>query len=257
MKNNAFRGFLIRNPLLKDIIWIAFISVVYFIVGRLSMKLVLEPEDIATVWPASGIFLSALLLTKKNLRPYLALALFITDFIVESYSGSSFAMSIVYAFALTFDASLSAWILIRYLGEPIDFSKLKHLLSFIIISVIFTNALSATVAAAAPKIIYNLPYWHSWKWWWLSDGIGNLLITPFILSWASLKWNEARERNIKHFIEAMLLFLSMVIVNFYVFSFPVSCLGCASFWSPGGNCRFYFPYGKRPLLYFIGSNHNK
>ncbi|MCX6283940.1 MAG: ATP-binding protein [Bacteroidetes bacterium] len=187
-KLRDFREDLIRNHVLSSILWILIVASVYFIVGRLSLKLLFEPSGIAAVWPAAGVFLSAILLSRKSLRPYVILVLFITDFIIERLAGSGWNVSIVYAFSLTFDASLSTWLLIRFTGEPINFTKVRQVIGFIGLAVILSNAISTSLAALAPYLFLGESYWDSWKWWWSSDAVGNLLITPFILSWASVRF---------------------------------------------------------------------
>lgn len=199
------------NRTIRDIGWIVFAVAIYYIIGRLSINLLFQPEDIAAVWPASGIFLSAIILTRKKLRPYIAVALFITDFIIEMQAGSTIILSLLYAFALTFDAILSAWFLFRFIGETPTFDKVKQVFLFIIFSVIISNALAATIAAFGPYVLFKIPFWNSWKLWWSSDAVGNLLVTPLILSWAYLFRKKVKQ---EHTYEFLALLVSMAIVNF-------------------------------------------
>ncbi len=208
-----------NNSKWKSALWVISVSVTYFIIANFSLKLIFQPEGIAAVWPPDGIFLSSILLSRRNVRPYLVAALFITDFIAEMLAGIPLNVSLVYSLALTSEAVLSSWLLIRYIGEPITFDKAKNIFSFFFLAVILSNALMTSIAAAAPYFFLGVPYWSSWKWWWLSDGIGNLLVTPFIFSWANSVGNGLEGWNAKRGIEAAALFISMIMVNYYEFVF--------------------------------------
>ena len=209
-----FKQNLFQNPVFKDIAWIASIAVIYFIVGNLSLELLFEPEGIAAIWPNSGIFLSAILLTRRKILPYLIGTLFITDLIIEMLAGSPFNVSLVYAFALTFDASFSAWLLTRFTGGAVTFDRVKHVFGFIALSVIFSNAISATIASLAPYLLLGESFWNSWALWWSSDAVGNLLITPFVMSLVSMDMARLWKSDIKRVAEAVLFFVSIITMNF-------------------------------------------
>ncbi len=192
------------------ILWFSAIALIYYIIGRLSSNLIFEPEGIIAIWPASGIFLSAILLTKRKLRPVLVVVLFLTDLLVESKAGFSMNLSLVFAFSVTLDASLSAWILRRILGEFKYFSKTKDFTVFIVFSVILSNAVASTTAAFGSFFLQGAGYWQSWHLWWSSDAVGNLLITPFILRWFDAFKNKIEFANFRRNME--LVFISVIIV---------------------------------------------
>jgi PAS domain S-box-containing protein len=202
------------NKILKNFIRIAVIAVIYYLVAKISMNFIFKPENIAAIWPASGIFLSAILLTRKNLRPYLIGSLFITDFFVGIQAGSLFTLCLLYSFVVTLNSSLGAWLIIRIIGENINFSKVKQVFIFIVFSVVVCNALTSSIAAFGPYLLLHVSYWNSYEWWWSSDAVGNLLLTPLILSWASLIPSKLHKLKINRAIEFFGLLVSMTVINF-------------------------------------------
>jgi len=205
-----------HRKVVKKISWIVLITAIYFIVGRLSINLIFNPEGIAAIWPASGIFLSSILLTDKKLRPYLIVVLFITDFTIELQAGSAFKISLLYAFSVALNASLSAWLILLFIGETPSFAKLKHVVVFIVFSVIISNALTSSIAALGPFLSLNVSYFNSWKWWWSSDAVGNLLITPFVLSWADSLKKKRNNLNLNQIMELGALLIALTILNYYI-----------------------------------------
>jgi len=194
----------------RDALWIASIALIYFVAARLSLSLEIQPEDIATVWPPTGIFLSAILLTRRSLRPWLVGVLFFTDLLTEEMAGTSLLVSTIYALALSGDAVLSVWLLHRFVGEPITLRRVREVIGWLALSVVFSNALTSLVAAAAAGLLPGThSFWNSWRWWAASDGVGNLLVTPFILTWTA--WARARfgPWNPKRALEGAALFIPM------------------------------------------------
>lgn len=208
-----------RRGAKTDILWVASVAIVYFAAARGSLLLLFQPEGIAAIWPPEGIFLSAILLTRRSIRPYLIGVLFLADLLAESLAGTSLIVSVIYAATLTGSASLSAWLLIRFVGEPITFHRVREVIGFLVLAVVVSNALTSLVAAAASQLVPGTSFWTSWQLWATSDGIGNLLVTPLILSWASWVRTGLRTWNPKRVLEGAALFIPLALLNYVAFGY--------------------------------------
>jgi PAS domain S-box-containing protein len=209
-----------RPSLEWNVLWIASVAILYFAFARLSLSLSFEPAGIAAIWPPTGIFLSAILLTRRDLRPWLVGTLFITDFISEMLTGTPWLVSFIYALVLTGDAVLSTWLLLRLVGEPITFRRVRDLVGWLLLSVVLSNALSSLAAAsAASGLLPGTSFWGSWIEWGASAGIGNLLVTPLILSWAEWARTRPGVRNQKRVLEGAILFTLMAVLTYIAFDF--------------------------------------
>ncbi len=240
-KDNGGRFFPSRPTLGQYALWIASVALIYFTAARLGLSLVLQPEGIAPVWLPGGIFLSAFLLTRRKARPLLAAVLCATDFTAEMLAGTPFFVSAVYALALTGDAVLSSWLLVRFLGEPIAFRKTREVVGFLAFAVILSNSLAALPAAGVSGLIEGTSFWDSFREWVVSDGIGNLLLTPFILSWASLSKTGLDAWHTKRVLEGVALFVPMTLLNFFSFGYlPTS-----------GLFSLLLPYTTLPFLLWV------
>jgi signal transduction histidine kinase len=207
-----------RLPTTRDVLWIAVAALVYFAAARLSLRLLFAPEGIAAVWPPEGIFLSAILLTRRAVRPWLVGVLFLADLSAELLAGTSLPVSVVYALALTGSAAFSAFLLLRFVGPRIDLSRIRGLIAFIGLAIVITNAtMSLLAAAAAQTVPAAASFWRSWELWATSDGIGNLLVTPMILAWAAWARGELGALRARRAPEAVALFLPLVLMGIFVF----------------------------------------
>jgi PAS domain S-box-containing protein len=199
-----------------DALWILSVAVVYFGAARLGLALVIEPSGIAPVWLPSGVFLAAILLTRRDLRPWLVGALYLTDLVAELLAGTPPALSLVYALTLTGDAVLSAWLLLRFVGNPITFRRVRDVVGWLLLSVLLSNAIAALVAAAAASLVEGASFRESWIAWVIADGIGNLLVTTLALSWAArvgVPWIRQPRRE----LEAAILIILLAGLNYLAF----------------------------------------
>ena len=208
-----------HNSLNRNILWIASVALIYFVTARLSLFLVLKPEGLAAIWPAEGIYLSAILLTRRSLRPYLVGVLFITDFIAEMFSGIPLPLRPIYSFSLTVDAVLGSWLLLHFVGKQIDFRKVRDVVGFLLLSVIFSNAVGSLLIAAASGFFLRTSFWRVFQLSATSEGISNLLITPLILSWVSLARTRLRKWNPKRVLEGTALFIPLIFFNHIIFHY--------------------------------------
>jgi PAS domain S-box-containing protein len=212
------QGSPIGSARLQSILWIAAIALIYFLVARFSLSFIFKPEGIAAIWPPSGIFLSAILLTRRNLRPYLIVALFLTDLAAEMLAGIPPVVSLVYSVSLAGDALLGAWLFRRFAGERPNFRQARQVIGFLLLCVLLSNALASILAALASAIFLKSPFGTSWLWWCSSDGVGSLLVTPLVMSLAFEFRNKFAEFKPRRFIEGAILILLTAFLSNYVFA---------------------------------------
>ena len=203
----------------KEFLYLGGGAIIYFMVARLSLTFVLEPEGIAAIWPPSGIFLASILICRRHLRPWLALTLFATDLVAELFAGTPLNVSIIYALALTGDAVLGAWLLLRFVGAPITFTRVGEVFCFLILVVLGSNAVMSLVAAAGSMLLPETDFWNSFRWWMISAGIGNLLLTPFIIGWFPLLKRGLSDRTPKRITEAASLSFLLVVASHICFAY--------------------------------------
>ncbi len=220
-KDHFTQGFPAGLARWQSVLWISGIALIYFLAARFGLFFLFKPAGIPAIWLPSGIFLSAVLLTRRGAQPYLVAALFLTDLLCEVLAGIPPGVSLVYSLALTGEALLGAWLLRRFLGELPTFRKVKHVIGFLLLCILFSTALMAVVATLASTIFLKTPFWSSWLWWWSSDAVGSLLLTPLIMSLAfsiRTRFAEFKKWRFWRFIEGAVQLLLTAFLGNYVFS---------------------------------------
>jgi PAS domain S-box-containing protein len=174
----------------------------------LGMHFYFEPKNVETFWPASGVLFAALFTTRFRLwipigLSYIAAAV-VSDLILSDRLS---VLSAVFGFAGLIEASVGALLLRQYLGSKIEFSRLRHVIAFVVFAAIVSTSLCALVGAAGLVVAYpTVSYWSVFQVWWFADAIGVLLTAPAVLAWITVAKERANPFSRKCRLETVLLF---------------------------------------------------
>jgi len=173
---------------------LAAIGLVYYGVHHIGFWFLDPVQRISTIWPASGLALAIVLLSRKRRWPAIFLVLAVSNVISNILNGNSAAAVVGFLVASIVELGLGIWIMRRLCGAEVTFTRVVDVLALIVVATI-GNACTAFIGAATPALYFNAPYWASYQTWWISDGLGILLVTPLLVVWArnpgplpSLRW---------------------------------------------------------------------
>lgn len=185
------------NGAAKKIFLFFVITVTYFSIGILSLKLATINHSTSPFWPASGVAIATILLFGKYFSP----AIFIGAFLTNMMTGGSLLAAIGIAAGNCSEALLGAYLITSFYKKK-TFNAYSEVFSILIASAL-ACALSATIgvvvlffSGAVPS--GEIPY--AWLTWWGGDLIGAMVFVPFIMSATEfrqllkknnlLKWSE-------------------------------------------------------------------
>jgi PAS domain S-box-containing protein len=164
-------------------------GLLYFIACRLGHWLILQPERISPIWPASGVAL--VLLARSQPRHWKWALLGVAAAQVPASLGLSRPFPLVACFAVAnlAQALLGAIILTDFGRDRVDFSSMRHFIRLLLV-IGPLAALTASIAALVAPLGYVPHFLHFWRLWFSSGGVGILVITPMVLgvSRDSLRW---------------------------------------------------------------------
>ncbi|SFI15606.1 sensor domain-containing diguanylate cyclase [Planctomicrobium piriforme] len=165
---------------------VALFFVSYLAAAELG-KLLSFPNQLATLWPPSGIYLAALLMAPRRTWPVFMAAAWGAALIFNVlWHEKSILLHTCFWFANTLEAVLGAAYLRRLAGPQQQFtlSRLPNVLGFACAGAIVPSALGACIATAGMHAAYETPFWSVWRVWWTAGGLGNLIVAPIFLSLA-------------------------------------------------------------------------
>lgn len=165
---------------------VARLVVVFVLAGVLSWAGIVlshQSEGVATIWLSNG-FIFGLLITQPRCR-WLAyfLAGFLADTLADRIYGDPFRVAIGVSVANLIEVMVSTILLTRFFGSPLDLSKRRSLVGFLLISVIGATALAAAVGASWTVLFVpdSGPLWKMFRTWYLGDILGMALLAPLIV----------------------------------------------------------------------------
>jgi signal transduction histidine kinase len=197
---------------------IGILTLVYFIAGKLGLKLAFLNDSASAVWPPSGIALAGLLLLGYRAWP----AIFIGAFLVNFTTAGNVPTSLGIAAGNTLEALGGAWMICRFAAGVRVFDRAQGVFKFVLAALLST-LISPTVGLTS-LAIGGYADWNNysaiWVTWWLGDFAGDLVIAPLIVLWGiEPRWHRNRDDT----IEAGALLLLLVILAETVFGgwFPI------------------------------------
>lgn len=188
------------------------LTAVYFIAGKLGLKLAFVNASASAVWPPAGIALAALLLLGYRAWP----AIFLGAFLVNLTTAGNVATSLAIGAGNTLEAICGAWLVNQIAGGTRVFDRSQNVFKFAfaaMASTLISPTLGVTSLALAGFADWT-NYPSVWLTWWLGDVTGDLVVAPIIILWGtapSWRWNR------REILEVGLLFLLLFIMGEAVF----------------------------------------
>lgn len=161
----------------------ALVALVYFLLGKLSVALVVPAANLAAFWLPSGFLLGVMLLARPHAWPAILVAVMSANIIPNYLIGKSLATSFGFAIADLLEALLVAWTLRRILvGKPL-ISDLRSVAEYVVLAGAAGPAAGAAIAIAIMMSTGAVAdYWSSWQVWFTSHATSALVLTPAVLA---------------------------------------------------------------------------
>jgi len=185
---------------------LVFFTAIYWLTARMGLLFVLQPEGVASLWPVSGLALATLLWVEDRDRCKYVAAIWTANFLANFTGGNTVFASLGFAAASVAEAALGWWTFCRIAGRPKGFSTIKEVWA-LVAAAIFANGLTAWLGAAVPHLAFGAPYWATWQLWWIADGLGMILISPLLISWAIWRRAVASPPTLPRLIEGAAIIL--------------------------------------------------
>ncbi len=200
----------------RDFIVIAGIALVYFLAHQIAFFFPDSGKVIMLIWPAGGVGLAAFLLTSRRLWPALTLVFYISGISADVLlAHRSFMTGVGYMTGNVVESIGCAWLILYWAKDFRNFTQVREILALIFCTV-FINAVSSCIGAGTSVLTRGALFIDSWKSWYISDGLGILVVGPFIVTWLSIK-NELSDLPSKKIIEGVAFTIVWLLINLLIF----------------------------------------
>src|SRR5437016_4391691 len=158
---------------------IGVLTLIYFVAGKLGLKLAFLNASASPVWPPAGIALAALLVLGYRVWP----AIFIGAFLVNVFTAGNILTSIGIGAGNTLETLCAAWLVNRFASGSHVFDRPQDVFKFALAALVGA-AVSPTLGVTSlgfGGFLQWANYSPVWLTWWLGDASGILVVTPFLL----------------------------------------------------------------------------
>jgi signal transduction histidine kinase len=197
------------DRLTRRIIAIAALAVAYFVTARLGLALDAVRGFATLVWPPTGIALAALLLFGHRAWPGVALGAFAANLSI----GASPLLALGIACGNTLEALVGASLLRRIPGFRPQLDRLRDVAGLIVLAAGLSTVVSASVGVLCLHLSGKVTWAQApltWRAWWLGDLVGDLIVAPLVLVWATTPPPRLRPKRV---LEALALSVALALAG--------------------------------------------
>jgi PAS domain S-box-containing protein len=180
--------------------------------AKLGIELSVAHGVITPVWAPTGIALAALVLFGLRLWP----AVLLGAFIANAISGASLGEAAVISVGNTLEAVVGT-VLLRRVGFRPQLDRVRDVLALVFLAALASTTVAATNGVTALWLFGDVPgssYGSEWLLWWIGDAMGDLIVAPLLLVWATAASMRIDRAKV---VEALVLGALLVGVSSLVF----------------------------------------
>ena len=165
----------------RALLQVAIVSLAYFLANLVALLFPDTDQILASIWPAGGVALASLLLSKRTRWLLLMAGVFIAGVAADLLGGRPLLSSLGFMTANVAESLTCAWVLQRLCGTAIRFERTTEATA-LVFAAIACNAVTALIGAGTAALAAHASFWPFWLTWWVADGLGIFLITPLIVT---------------------------------------------------------------------------
>ena len=192
---------------------LAGVAIAYWVAAHFSLGLALVHGQVTPVWPPTGIAVVALLVFGRRVWP----AIFLGALAVNLPLGPSPLGAAVIAMGNTL-APMFATELLKLVDFHKELDRLRDAAAIIGLAALVGMSVSATFGTSVLVLsgaVSGDNFWSTWAVWWTGDGMGVLLVAPFLLS--LMPSLAAPALNLRTGAELVLLLVGIGLVTYVLF----------------------------------------
>jgi diguanylate cyclase (GGDEF)-like protein len=176
-----------------------------------------QSEGVATIWLSNGLIFGLLITQPKHRWLAYFLAGLTADTLADMLYHDPFRLAFGVSLANSVEVVISTLLLTLCFQFPLDLSKRRTLIGFLLISVVGATALTSALGAGWTLFLIPGPsLWQMFRIWYLGDLLGMAVIAPLVIMVQRPAFFSMFER--RHLPHTLLVLLASVIVTSLVFT---------------------------------------
>ena len=201
------------QPQLPQVVSVLLILLIYFFLGKASLRFAFVHPSATAVWLPTGASLAAFLLWGYRIWP----GILVGAFLVNLTTAGSVTTSIGIALGNTLEGLVGAYFVNRFARGCKAFDRTQDVFKFAFFAGMISTVVSATFGVTS-LCLGGFASWQRyapiWLTWWLGDGVSDVVVTPLLVLWSKrtrVGWTRV------HIVEALVLLPLLFVVGRVVF----------------------------------------
>ena len=169
----------------------------FFVLAVFSGQFVFPPSPSSVLWLPSGLSLAFLIRSPSRDWPALLAAIFLAEFAAVCVSHRfSLPLGVPFLWSLgnVLRSLFGAGLMRHFVGSSIRLSRSWEVAGLILFGGLLSPVPSATLGVLGAELRGEALSVAGWVGWWLSDGLGTLLVAPLLLTWPPTALQSKRFR---------------------------------------------------------------
>ena len=164
------------------------LGVTFFLLGLLAEWFIFPSTPSAVLWLPSGLSLAFLVRMPPRGWPVLLAAIFVAEFASVLLHGIGIPPSTALLWSLgnCLRSLWGAWLIRRMVGTSIRLTRSWEVAGLLLFGGLVSPIASATLGGLGILVWQGHLSLSQWASWWLSDGLGTMLMAPLLLTWSSV-----------------------------------------------------------------------
>lgn len=177
-----------EDPSSRLVLRMLALAALYYATAKLGLSLEVAQGNATPVWPPTAIALVALLLFGPRMWPGIFLGALVAN--------ATTPIPLWVAGAIAVGNTLEAMIgyrLLRMVDFRASLERVRDVVALVVLAGGVSTLVSATVGVTSLLIagqISSGSYGLHWQVWWMGDAMGDILLAPVLLAWASVRRYE-------------------------------------------------------------------
>ena len=148
----------------------------------LGIVLSRQSEGVATIWLSNGLIFGLLITQPKTRWLGYFLGGLLADTAADMIYGDPFRLAFGVSLANCVEVVSSSLLLTLWFDWPLDLSKRRPLIGFLLISVLGATALTSALGAGWTVLLLpGPPWWQMFRTWYLGDMLGMAVLAPLVI----------------------------------------------------------------------------
>jgi diguanylate cyclase (GGDEF)-like protein len=191
----------------------------YFLLAAATIHLTSDGRNHAAMWPADALVLALLLKNGRRNWPAILVAGCVANLLANTLTRGWTPGLILYGAINMGQTCLAAWLMRRWSRSADLYPDLPGVLRFVLYAGIVAPVCGAAAGALATAYNYAQPLGPSFVRWYVSNALGLLVVTPFLLALFDGSYRRwLAGRSLAGWVEVIGLVAVHLAVTFAVFS---------------------------------------